>query len=799
MLFSSDSEGEGIKQIRISDRGSKPQHAKVQVQGVPAEGVIDSGADITIIGGDLFRRVAAVAKLKKRDFKKADKIPRTYSQRPFTLDGRMDLDISFEGSTMRTPIYIKMDAPEPLLLSEGVCRQLGVLSYHPAVLGGLGVSPDPTTEVKVRGEEADSGDVKKKAAGQCEQGDPALSNVTTPLTEQSNPRSDGNTTEDTVDRPGRAVPQGLESTAATVPLIRVRLLQSVKLLPRQSIPVVVKLDGGSYGDPLLVEHDRAVEEAVGLQVEDSLLAPSREGVAQLVVTNPTGFTQVAQEGEELGQATKVSVVVPEENLKRVQVLTIRDDCYQRKNDQLRRRKIRDLLRGVAIAEPEKSELLKFLEDHNKAFSLEDGERGETDLVELEIDTGDARPKKQCMRRMPFAVREEVSRQLKTMQETGVIQPSNSPWGSPVVMVRKKDGSHCFCIDYRELNSVTCQDSFPLPRIDDLLDQLGQSHYFSTLDLASGYWQIHVHPESIPKTAFITPQGSFEFRVMPFGLTNAPLVFQRLMQRVLSGLNPEESCDFVSVYIDDILIFSQNLRDHLKHLKLVIDRLQRAGLKLKPSKCHFLRQEVDYLGHMITRHGLKTNPRLVLAVSEFPTPRSVRETRQFLGLSSYYRRFIPMFSRVAQPLHSLTKKGAQFEWNVDCQRAFEELKSHLTHTPVLCYPSFEKDFVLETDASSQGIGAVLSQRQEDGQLHPVAYASRSLSPAEKDYSITELETLAVVWSISHFHTYLYGHSVVIHTDHSAVRAVLESPNPSAKHARWWTKVYGSGIRNLKIVY
>ena len=181
-----------------------------------------------------------------------------------------------------------------------------------------------------------------------------------------------------------------------------------------------------------------------------------------------------------------------------------------------------------------------------------------------------------------------------MQSTGVIQPSNSPWASPVVMVRKKDGSHRFSVDYRELIAVTRQDSFPLPRIDDLLDQLDRSHYLSTLELASGYWQIRVHPESVPKTAFVTLQGSFEFTVIPFGLTNAPSVFQRLMQQVLQGLNPENGPDFVSVYIDDVLVFSPSLEDHLGHLKLVIDRLQSAGLKLKRSKCHLLRKEVEYL-------------------------------------------------------------------------------------------------------------------------------------------------------------------------------------------------------------
>ena len=232
---------------------------------------------------------------------------------------------------------------------------------------------------------------------------------------------------------------------------------------------------------------------------------------------------------------------------------------------------------------------------------------------------------------------------------------------------------------------------------------------------------------------------------------------------------------------------------------MIERLQQAGLKLKPAKCHFVREEVEYLGHLITPEGLKPNPKLVTAVKEFPVPQDVREVRQFVGLSSYYRHFIPLFAKIAKPLHELTRKGAEFVWTQECQTAFETLTRKLVQAPVLSYPSFDKAFTLETDASIEGIGAVLSQPQDDGHLHPVAYASRALSLQERNYAITELETLAVVWAISHFHSYLYGHSVTVFTDHTAVKAVLETPNPSGKHARWWTKVYGRGVKEVKIRY
>lgn len=368
-----------------------------------------------------------------------------------------------------------------------------------------------------------------------------------------------------------------------------------------------------------------------------------------------------------------------------------------------------------------------------------------------------------------------------------------------MLVKKKDGTLRLCVDYRDLNAVTRPKSFPIPRIDDLLDQLGKSHYFSTLDLAAGFWQIKVDEESREKTAFITYQGLFEFRVMPFGLTNAPFVFQRLMQKVLSDLNPTDGPEYVVVYIDDTLVFSRTMEEHLAHLRKVLERFRQANLKLKPSKCHFIRQSVEYLGYIITSQGLQPNPNLTKAVTEFPVPESVSQVRQFLGLTSYYRRFIGRFAAIASPLHALTRKDVEFSWSQECQEAFDGLKRALVTAPILAYPLFDQPFVLETDASGRGIGAILSQRLSNGQLHPVAFGSRALSSPEKNYCISELETLAVVWAIQHFHAYLYGHEVTVLTDHAAVRAILETPTPSGKHARWWLKVFASGVGKVHITY
>ena len=340
-------------------------------------------------------------------------------------------------------------------------------------------------------------------------------------------------------------------------------------------------------------------------------------------------------------------------------------------------------------------------------------------------------------------------------------------------------------------------TYPLPRIDDILDQLSTTQYFSTLDLASGYWQIPVSPTSQEKTAFITTRGLFEFGVMPFGLKNAPAVFQRLMEKVLQQLNPVDGKEFVSVYIDDIIVFSSSFQEHVDHVSRVFKALQNAGLKLKPSKCRLFRKEVEYLGYRLTPDGLLPNAFQTKAVAEFPTPSSLHELRQFIGLASYYRRFIEGFASIAQPLHLLTRKGIKFVWSTACQDAFQLLKEKLVSHPILRYPDFNKDFFLETDTSILGLGAVLNQEQSDRMLHTIAYASQAISQSEANYAITELETLAVVWAFTHFRAYLYGHHVTVYTDHAAVKATYSAPHLNGKHARWWTKIYGSGIKSIEV--
>ena len=632
-LYSSESDDGSVCVVRVEDKGSKPRTVVVNLHGVPARGIIDSGADITIINGDLFQRVATVAHLKKSAFKKPDRIPVTYDQKPFTLDGRMDLDITFDGKTMRTAVYIKMDSRDPLLLSEGVCHQLGIISYHPDV-------------------------------------------------------------EDTTSQGNRQHKQPV------VPSVRIKLIHAVRLPPRHDVKVSIHLEGkDELCGPVMIESDTDCLPDGILATESLIVAPETRQT-EILLTNSTGITQQLDAGVCLGHASEVDIIPHalltsgmdensgnanntgnEREADPASVLTITTpDVTSRKQ------KLAKLLagEGAALKWQDKDKLLQFLLANHQAFAIDEADRGETDLIEMTIDTGDAQPKQVPPRRTPLAARQEIAMQLKKMQDQGVIQPSCSPWASPVVLVRKKDGTMRFCIDYRQLNQATKPDVFPLPRISDLLDQIGKAQFFSTLDLASGYWQVRMHSDSQQKTAFTTSYGLFEFRVMPFGLRNAPAVFQRLMQRILTGLNPSDGPDFVSVYLDDILVFSPSLDDHLKHLGQVLERLSQAGLKLKPSKCHFLTQQVEYLGHIITPQGIKPNPEREKAVRDFPVPTSLKDVRAFVGLASYYRRFIKGFAQIAHPLHCLTRKGALFNWTEQCQGAFDQLKQRLYLQQLLCF-------------------------------------------------------------------------------------------------------------------
>jgi len=368
-----------------------------------------------------------------------------------------------------------------------------------------------------------------------------------------------------------------------------------------------------------------------------------------------------------------------------------------------------------------------------------------------------------------------------MLRKGVIEPSDGPWASPIVLVSKKDGSTRFCIDFRRLNDVTKKDAYPLPRIEENLDTLQGAQYYSTLDLISGFWQVEVDPEDRDKTAFAVGGGGlYRYLTMPFGLCNAPATFQRLMEQVLGGLQWE----IAVLYIDDIIVFSDTLESHLERLGKVLDRLRRAGLKLKPEKCELLRKRVAFLGHFVSAEGVEVDRSKISKVQDWPSPRNLTELRSFVGLCAYYRRYVPNFSAVCKPLFELTQKGVKYHWGRRQEEAMRTMKDLLTSAPILGYPMPEGRFILDTDASNIGLGAVLHQEQGT-QERVIAYASKTLSKAERNYCVTRRELLAIITFVKQFHHYLYGSRFLVRTDHAALYWLLRKKDPEGQMARWIT--------------
>ena len=419
-----------------------------------------------------------------------------------------------------------------------------------------------------------------------------------------------------------------------------------------------------------------------------------------------------------------------------------------------------------------------LHKYQNAFSRDECDLGLTHLGEHCIDTGNARPIKQAPRRVPIAFAEEEKKAIEQMLEQGVIRKSTSPWASPIVLVRKKSGKVRPCVDYRKLNEVTKNDGFPLPRTQDCLDAMAGSVLFSTFDLTSGYHQIPVKQEDVPKTAFCTKYGLYEFTSLPFGLHTAAATCQRIMELAMQGLQ-WVTC---LIYMDDCIVFSKTFDDHVDRVSEVLARIQGANLKLKPEKCHLLQEEVEFLGHVVNGKGVKPNPMNVSKLVNFPKPTNVHEVRQVLGMGSYYRRFVPGYADVVRPLVELTKKSKTFKWSEECDKALAALKVALVGPEIMAYPLTEGKFVLDCDASDYSIGAVLSQIQGEKEK-VVPYASRSLNKAEKNYCITDKELLAIRYFVEYFRQYLLGRHFLVRTDHQALVWLFSLKEPKSRIARW----------------
>ena len=526
----------------------------------------------------------------------------------------------------------------------------------------------------------------------------------------------------------------------------------------------------------LIEGSPKLSDRYHLLCASTLCQPDADGKVTLRLLNPSSDSVVIHKGTSIGKFEEISdydEIKPLESNPSVSIAASSAASIPEANS-----KKFTCLPSPILSPAENRQLDILLAEYADIFATTSLDLGHTSIIEHKIDTGNASPIKQQPYRASHSQKVSIEHHINDMLDQGIIEVSSSPWSSPVVLVKKKDGSTRFCIDYRKLNATTRKDSYPLPRIDDALDSLAGSKYFSTLDLQSGYHQVAMHPESKEKTAFISHAGLYQFNVLSFGLTNAPPQFQRLMSRVLHGLEWKVCL----VYIDDVIIFSSSFAEHLSRLQLVFDRFRAANLKLKPSKCYFARDSVNYLGFVVSSKGIAPDTYKLDAVRSFPTPKTVKEVRSFLGLCNYYRRFVKDFANIASPLNHLTRKNVRFSWSSDCEIAFAELKSRLCSPPILAYPNFDLPFHLYTDASQYALGFILGQ-VVDGKEVVLAYGGRELSDAEKKYSTTEREALAVVDGIKRYQPYLTGQSFFVHTDHGSLSWLMKVKDPTGRLARW----------------
>lgn len=459
-------------------------------------------------------------------------------------------------------------------------------------------------------------------------------------------------------------------------------------------------------------------------------------------------------------------------------------------------------------------------ERSEVFSLHEFDVGCSKNIQHSIRITDEKPFRERSRRLPPADVEALRQHLTQLKEAGIITESRSPYASPIVIVRKKNGKIRMCVDFRTLNRRTVPDQYTVPKIEDALACLSGSKWFSVLDLRSGYYQIPMNDSDKEKTAFICPAGFFQFERMPQGVTGAPSTFQRIMEQTVGDMNLLE----VLVYLDDLIVFGSTLEEHEIRLLKVLDRLKEEGLKLSLDKCQFCQPSVTYVGHIISQDGVSTDPLKIEAVTTWPRPNTVTALRSFLGFCGYYRRFVRDYSRVAHPLNNLLsgylpvgkkEKGKQknlylnpsepfgWRWDEECEVAFEELKRRLTQAPVLAFANPQLPYVLHVDASKDGLGGVLYQDQGEG-LRPVAFISRSLTPSEKHYPAHKLEFLALKWAVvDKLHDYLYGVKFEVRTDNNPLTYVLTTAKLDATGHRWLAALstydfslkYRSGVQNI----
>lgn len=574
----------------------------------------------------------------------------------------------------------------------------------------------------------------------------------------------------------------------TIPLYRV----SEDLLPNSSIKNQTSNQNNSQNFQNIINIEPRTEQIFKLKCNFKNTEAILHAQVKEKVRLPNALVKINEKGEFYTTIVNINAIQKTINFSDIILEPIQNYSINNfkpfENQNFNREEIiQNQLRLDHLNSEEKELITETCLEFSDIFYLDGDSLTFTNEIKHKIELSNPKPIVTKSYRYPHVHKEEVKSQVSKMLQQGIIQPSTSPFSSPVWVVPKKlDASGKqkwrIVIDYRKLNEVTVDDKYPLPNISDLLDQLGKCQYFTTLDLASGFHQIEIDKKDIEKTAFSVENGHYEFIRMPFGLKNAPATFQRVMDNVLLGIQNERAL----VYMDDILIYSPTIYEHINRLKEVFTRLRNSNLKIQPDKCEFLRKEVAYLGHIITKDGVKPNPQKCQAIKDFPEPRNPKEIKSFLGLTGYYRRFIPNFAKIAKPLTKLLQKDIPFHFNKECSESFEKLKNFLMTEPILIYPNFEETFILTTDASAFAIGAILSQGPINKDL-PIAYASRTLCSSEIKMSVIERELLAIIWAVKHFRPYLYGRKFKLVTDHRPLTWLFSIKDPGSRLARWRLKL------------
>ena len=461
--------------------------------------------------------------------------------------------------------------------------------------------------------------------------------------------------------------------------------------------------------------------------------------------------------------------------------SVEEECLLTFEQLAQSESVEDVKIGQGLTQLQKEGIRNVLQKYNEVFS---DLPGRTDIIQHRIKLTEKEPVRSRAYPLPYAVRETLKGEISEMLKLGIIQESDSPYASPIVLVKKKDGSNRLCVDYRKLNRITETDPEPMDTIEYLFQRMNKSQYFSKIDLSKGYWQIPVAEEDVRKTAFVTPDGQYEFRRMPFGMKNSGATLVRGMRKILAGMNN------VASYIDDLIVYTDDWESHVAVVDQLLERLHAANLTARPTKCLIGTTTLDFLGHQIGHNWVTVNEENLEKIRIAPRPTTKKEVRSFFGLANYYREYIPSFATIAAPLSDLIRKGQPNKviWGEAQEKAFTTLQEYLLRKPILRTPDHAKTFVLRTDASNHGLGAALLQ-EHDGKLHPIAYASKQMSSAEKKYSTLEKECLAIVWGVNKFRLFLMGKRFTLQTDHQPLAYLGKAKFQNDRVMRWALTLQG----------